>query len=170
MKEGHGGGYQKLSEQKTLSEVLEVAVSFEKVAFDFYSSMVPKVSKNIRYLLEELAEEEEVHYNTFTGLKADPEVLKQLQEKIQTPVEDHKFSDYTHLPEFKEDFDDQAILQYALGREDSAMKQYQELADNSPDGPLKSVFQFLAYEETQHKKELEKKYYELINQGGPSSI
>ncbi|MBF0265080.1 MAG: hypothetical protein HQL46_07390, partial [Gammaproteobacteria bacterium] len=53
---------------------------------------------------------------------------------------------------------------------DSAMKQYQELADNAPDGPLKSVFQFLAYEETEHKKELEKKYYELINQGGPSSI
>ena len=93
---------------------------------------------------------------------SDPEVLKQLKEKIQAPAEADNFSDYTHQPEFKEDFDDKAILEYALGREDSAMKQYQELADNSPEGPLKSVFQFLAYEETQHKKELEMKYKELI--------
>jgi len=159
--EGHGEGYKKLSAQKSLQEVLDVAVSFEQIAHQFYTAMIPKVSKNIRYILEELAEEEAQHAALFSGLKDDPQVLVQLKQKIDTPVEDHKFSDYVHLPELTDPLDDQAILQYALGREDAAMKQYQSLAENAPEGALKSVFQFLAYEETQHKLELEKKYYQL---------
>ena len=65
--------------------------------------------------------------------------------------------------------DDQAILQYAVAREDAAMKQYQDLADNAPEGQLKDTFQFLALEEAEHKLELEKKYYELIHSGGPGN-
>lgn len=161
--EGHSEAYHKLSEQKTLNEILEVAVTFEKVAYEFYSSLISKVSKNIRYLVVELADEEKQHYDLFNALKDDPGVLAQLNEKIKTPIEDHKFSNYIHLPNLNDHMDDQTILQYALGREDAAMKQYQQLAENAPEGSLKSVFQFLAYEETQHKRELEKKYYELVH-------
>ena len=167
--EGHGKGYEKLSQQKTLGEIFDVAISFEKIAHEFYAALISKVSKNIRYLVEELAEEEMQHYNMFKGLKEDPSVLEQLDLKIKTPKEDHKFSDYVHLPELPDPIDDQAILQYALGREDAAMKQYQDLADSAPEGALKSVFQFLAYEEAEHKSELEKKYYELVHSGGPGN-
>lgn len=166
--EGHGDSYKKLSSQKTLDEILKAAVSFEKVAHEFYSSLIPKVSKNIRYLVEELAAEEQQHYDLFNGLRDDPNVLAQLKEKIKTPAENYNFISYIHLPELSSKIDDQSILQYALSREDAAMKQYQELANSTPEGSLKSVFQFLAYEETQHKLELEKKYYELIHSGGPS--
>ena len=167
-KEGHSSSYDILQQQKTLQDVLEVAISFERTARDFYQQMIPKVSKNIRYILQELADEEQQHYDLFQGLRDDPDVLNQLQEKIATPKEDHRFSDYVHLPKWQEPVDDQTILQYALGREDAAMKQYQSLADNAPEGALKSVFQFLAYEETEHKKELEKKYYEIVHGGGAS--
>jgi len=167
--EGHGKGYVQLNSQKTLDEVLIVAASFEKVAYEFYTSLIPKVSKNIRYLVEELADEERQHYDLFKGLRDDQNVLEQLQEKIKLPKEDKNFVNYTHMPDLDKKIDDQSILQYALGREDAAMKQYQELAENTPDGSLKSVFQFLAYEETQHKRELEKKYYELIHSGGPGN-
>ncbi|MFK5985598.1 MAG: ferritin family protein [Pseudomonadota bacterium] len=165
-KQHHGESYQQLRKQKTLQEILQVAISFEKTAYDFYTALIPKVSKNMRYLVEELAAEEQQHYDLFNGMHDDPEVLKQLQLKIDTPREDHKFSDYIHLPDLSDRLDDQSILQYALGREDAAMKQYQALADTAPDGALKSVFQFLAYEETQHKLELEKKYYEIVHSGG----
>jgi rubrerythrin len=161
--EGHGEAYNKLKGQKTLKEIFEIAISFEKVAHEFYTSLIPKVSKNIRYLVEELADEEKQHYDLFNALRDDVNVLAQLKEKIKIPIEDHKFSNYIHLPDLGDPIDDQSILQYALGRENAAMKQYKELADNTPEGSLKSVFQFLAYEETQHKRELEKKYYELVH-------
>ncbi len=162
----HGKGFQELQSKTTLDEILQVAVSFEKTAFDFYSALIPKVSKQIRYLVEELAEEEQQHYDLFNGLRDDPDVLQQLKLKVQTPCDNQKFLEYVRLPDLKDDLDDQSILQYALGREDAAMKQYQALAETTPDGALKSVFQFLAYEETQHKLELEKKYYEVVYSGG----
>ena len=46
------------------------------------------------------------------------------------------------------------------------MEQYTALAKEVPDGPLKDVFLFLAEEELQHKKELEKRYYEIVHSGG----
>ena len=57
-KEGHVSGYDRLKSKKTLQEILQVATEFERTARDFYSSLAPRVSKNIRYLVEELAEEE----------------------------------------------------------------------------------------------------------------
>ena len=57
-------------------------------------------------------------------------------------------------------------LQYALGREHAAMEQYRELAQSTQPGPIRQLFEFLADEETQHKAELEKLYYELVHHGG----
>ena len=163
----HGKSYKKLQDTKTLAEILNVAISFEETARDFYTALIPKVSKNMRYLVEELAEEEQQHFDLFASLRDNPEVQKQLDERIKTPTEDHKFSDYVQLLDLGDNPDDQSILQYAVAREDAAMKQYQDLADNAPDGELKDTFQFLAFEEAEHKLELEKKYYELVHSGGP---
>jgi rubrerythrin len=46
------------------------------------------------------------------------------------------------------------------------MEQYRSLADSSDSGPIKELFAFLANEETQHKNELEKLYYEVVHSGG----
>lgn len=160
-KEKHSNSYEKLQSKKTLAEILDVAISFEKTARDFYKNLIPKVSKNIRYLVEELAKEEQQHFDLFTSLKENPEVQKQLDARIKTPVEDHKFSDYVQLIDLGDNPDDQTILQYAVAREDAAMKQYEELAKNTPEGILKDTFRFLAIEEAEHKLDLEKKYYKL---------
>ena len=164
--EGHGPAYERIRSKKTLAEILQVATEFEHKAQQFYTALVPKVRKHIRYLVEELAAEEKTHHELFQRLAEDPEVQQQIEARIQTPVEDHRFSDYIHLPELGENPDDQAILQYALGREDAAMKQYRELAQSTPEGPVRQLFEFLANEETEHKRELEKKYYELVFGGG----
>ncbi len=165
--EGHSASYEKIKAKKTLGEILELATNFEQKAHEFYSALIPKVSKNIRYLVEELAAEEQEHFDLFSKLAKDPAIEEQMQEKIQTPVEDHKFSDYIQLPDLGENPDDQSILQYALGREDAAMKQYHALAQSTPPGPVQNLFQYLANEETQHKRELEKLYYEIVHSGGP---
>jgi len=162
-KEGHSKSYEKLKSKTTLKEILDVAISFEKTARDFYTAMIPKVSKNIRYIVEELAEEEQEHYDLFVKLGENSDVQAQLDKRIKKPVENHKFSDYVQLIDLGKNPDDQTILQYALAREDAAMKQYTDLAENTPEGILKDTFKYLAIEEANHKLELEIKYYALIH-------
>ena len=165
-REGHSAAYERIRSKKTLKEILEIATSFEKAARDFYASLVPKVSKNLRYLVEELAQEEQNHFDLFSKLADNPEIEKQIHDRIQVPVEDHCFSDYIQLPDLGDNPDDQAVLQYAMGREDAAMKQYRELAGSTEPGPIHDLFEYLANEETEHKRELEKTYYELVHSGG----
>lgn len=157
---------EKLRGVTTVKEIMKTATQFEIVARDFYEALVPKVSKNLRYLAKELAEEEQGHVDLFTKLANDPAVISAMQEELARPVADGKFSDCVQTPDLGENPDDQAVLQYALLRETAAMEQYTELAQTAPEGPLKTAFAFLANEEAEHKQELEKIYYEIVHSGG----
>ena len=167
--EGHSDAYNRIASKKTLKEILEVAISFEKSARDFYTDLIPKVSKNLRYLVEELAEEEQQHFDLFTNLAQTIDIEQQIQQQIKLPVENHRFSDYVHLPDLGDKPDDQTVLQYAMGREDAAMKQYRELANNTEAGAAHDLFEYLANEEAEHKLELEKIYYQTVYSGGPGN-
>ncbi|MBU0656156.1 MAG: ferritin family protein [Gammaproteobacteria bacterium] len=157
---------ERLKSKTTLKEILAVATEFERTARDFYTALAPKVQKNIRYLVQELAEEEQRHYDLFTQLAERTDLEQQLQVEVERPVSDHKFSDCIHLPDLGEQPDDQAVLQYALMREHAAMEQYHSLAQSTESGPIHDLFLFLANEETKHKNELEKVYYETVHSGG----
>ena len=164
--EGHVHGRDRLRASTTVAEVLETAVSFERTARDFYRDLSPKVSKRIRWLVDELADEEQRHFDLFTELMQRDDIGEQVQARIVTPAADHRFSDCIHLPDLGDRPDDQAVLQYALGREHAAMEQYRELAETTEVGPIRDLFAFLADEETRHKSELEKLYYEIVHSGG----
>lgn len=166
MSEGHSRSYERLRSKKSLKDILEVATEFERTARDFYTDLIPRVSKQIRYLVEELAEEEQRHYDLFTALAENPEIEVQILQEVATPASDHRFSDAIHLPDLGEKPDDQAVLQYAMGREHAAMEQYTALAESAEPGPIRDLFAYLANEETKHKTELEKVYYETIHSGG----
>ena len=168
MTEGREGahGIDRLRGKTTLREILEVATGFEAAARDFYTALIPKVSKRIRYLVEELAEEEQRHYDMFGALAQRTDIADQVKQEIQRTASDSKFSDCLHLPDLGDDPDDQAVLQYAMGREHAAMSHYGELAQTAPDGPIRELFQYLASEETKHKLELEKVYYATVHSGG----
>jgi len=159
-------GYDKLKKQTSLKDILAVATEFERTARDFYRDITPKVSKKIRYLVEELAEEEQHHFDLFSKLGARTDLEEQIQVMVKIPTNDARFSDCIHVPELGENPDDQAILQYALMREHAAMEQYTALAEVSEEGPIKALFLYLANEETKHKVELEKIYYEIVHSGG----
>jgi len=143
-----------------------VATSFEASARDFYTGLIPKVSKNFRWLVEELAKEEQGHYDLFAGLAGRADIEAQVKSEIERPVTDGKFADAVMTPDLGESPDDQAVLQYAMGREHLAMTHYRSLADSAPPGPIKELFEYLANEETKHKEELEKLYYETVHSGG----
>jgi len=159
-------GREQLEGKKTIAEILDVAISFEKTARDFYRDLEPKVSKNIRWLVEDLAIEEQGHYDLFKSLKERPDIEAHLSSEVAVPASDRKFSDAVLLPDLGDSPDDQEVLRYALYREHTAMEQYQSLAESAPEGALQDLFRFLAKEETEHKNELEKLYYEVVHSGG----
>ncbi|MCB1757197.1 MAG: ferritin family protein [Gammaproteobacteria bacterium] len=166
MSEIESSGRARLQASTTVKEVLDIATGFEKAARDFYTDLIPKVSKNIRWLVEELAQEEQRHYELFAELAGRADIAEQVNQRIEKPASDGKFSDAVHVPDLGDKPDDQTVLQYALGREDTAMKQYHALAASTEPGPIHDLFQFLANEETEHKAELEKLYYEIVHAGG----
>ncbi|MDR3369552.1 ferritin family protein [Rhodoferax sp.] len=156
----------RLRQSTSVREILSMAISFESTARDFYTGLIPRVSKRIRYLVEEFAVEEQKHFDLLTALNARTDIAEQVKMQIQRPATDSKFSDSLHLPSLGDNPDDQAVLQYAMGREHIAMTHYTELGTTSPQGPIRELFQFLASEETTHKLELEKLYYEIVHRGG----
>jgi len=164
--EGTLHGYDRIKSKKTLKEILEVATSFEATARDFYTGLIPKVSKKLRWLVEDLAAEEAGHYRMFIDLAARDDIAHQIGAEVLVPASDRKFSDAVLLPDLGEHPDDQTLLRYALGREHTAMEQYQALADSTEPGPIHDLFVFLANEETKHKNELEQLYYEVVHSGG----
>ncbi len=166
MTEGHQSGYERLKEKKSLREILETATSFEQTARNFYTDLIPKVSKNLRWLVEELAAEEQHHYDLFEALAKRKDIEDLVSSLVETPASDGRFSDCIHLPDLGEQPDDQAVLQYAMGREHAAMEQYRALAQSTEPGPIQDLFAFLADEETKHKADLEKLYYQIVHAGG----
>ena len=166
MKEGESSSYDKIRSMTTLKDVLEVATSFEESARDFYTDLIPKVSKNFRWLAEELAKEEQGHYDLFANLSRRDDIAELIQAEIERPVTDGKFADAVMTPDLGESPDDQSVLQYAMGREHLAMTHYRALADTTEPGPIKDLFEYLANEEAKHKEELEKLYYETVHAGG----
>ncbi|MGD2082759.1 MAG: ferritin family protein [Chromatiales bacterium] len=164
--EGAKGAYARIRSKKSLREILEVAASFEASARDFYTDLIPKVGKNVRWVVEELALEEQEHYDLLKNLAARGDIASQVAAEIATPVSDGRFSDAVHIPDLGASPDDQAVLQYAMGREHLAMEHYRNLAGGTQPGPIRDLFEFLANEETKHKAELEKIYYETVHSGG----
>lgn len=159
-------GYHQMKDLTSLREVLELATKFEITARDFYTDLATKVSKNMRYLVEELATEEQEHVELFSDMLKRKDLQNTLDTKVERPASDRKFSDCVHVPDLGENPDDQTVLQYALKREQIAMEQYRTLAEETEPGPLHDLFQFLANEEAEHKNELEVLYYEIVHSGG----
>jgi rubrerythrin len=166
MKEGEHANDERLRSQKTLQEILSIATAFEEAARGFYTQLIPRVSKNLRWLVTQLADEELRHRNLFIEMAARTDIEQQLPALIEVPAEDSHFSDFIQVPDLGEAPDDQRVLQYALGREQAAMNQYRAVADSIAPGPIHDLFTFLAHEEAQHKAELERLYYELVHSGG----
>jgi len=161
-KHPEGTGRGRLLRSRTLGEILETAMSFERTARDFYAGLKDRVNESLRGLVGELADEEARHLRLFEELAARPDVSAHIAERIAPPANDHRFSAYVHLPDLGENPDARAVLQYAMGREHAAVEQYRSLADELPAGAIRDLFLYLAREELQHRQELERRYQALV--------
>ena len=157
---------EKLARMTTAEEVLETVAEFSREAHSFYTDLIPRVSKNIRYLLEDLARAELAHVRMLSELVKSPDMRDHLRDAIRRPEADRRFSDAVQAPELGDNPDDQQVLQYALAREQIALEEYSELAANTAPGLLHEVFSFLANEETRQKADLEALYYEIVHRSG----
>ncbi len=155
-----------LEKLTTVSEVLETVAEFDREAHSFYTDLAPKVTKSIRYIVEDLARARLEQVRMISDLAKNPEVQAHCKDAILRPAADSQFSDAVHDPELDENPDDQAVLQYALARVQIAIEEYSELAANTPPGLLHEAFSFLANEEVKHKANLEALYYEIVHSGG----
>ncbi|RYH09436.1 ferritin family protein [Tropicimonas sp. IMCC6043] len=155
-----------LSKMTTVEEVLETVAEFDREAHGFYVDLIPKVSKKIRYIVEELARAELDHVIKLYELSKSSDIRDHLRDAILRPEADRRFSDAIQAPELGDDPDDQEVLQYALARQQIAIEEYSELAANTPPGPMHEVFSYLANEESKHKTDLEALYYEVVHSGG----
>ncbi len=166
MREGDEGKREHLLKTESVLEVIDIAIQFELAASTFYRQLYHKVGKPLRWLVKELAEEESQHAERLKALREHPDLQQELAQNLERAVIDPRFSDAIQTPDLDELADDQAVLQYALSREQLAMEQYRLLAQESAAGAAKDLFQWLANEEVAHKGELEKRYYELVHRGG----
>lgn len=157
---------QALENLTTVEEILETVAEFDREAHSFYVDLVPRVSKQIRYIVEDLARARLEQVRMMAELAKSPDVQSHLHDAIRRPEADNRFSDAVHAPELDETPDDQAVLQYALARVQVAIEEYSELAAETPPGLLHEVFSFLANEESKRKTELEALYYEVVHSGG----
>ncbi|PIE07030.1 MAG: rubrerythrin [Rhodobacterales bacterium] len=155
-----------LSEMTTAEEVLEAVAEFDRVAHEFYLDLIPKVSKSIRYIVEELAQAELEHIVRIRTLAQSDEMAGHMKDAIRRPEADRRFSAAIQTPDLGDKPDDQDVLRYALSLEQVAIDEYTELAANTPPGPLHEVFSYLANEEMKHKSEVEALYYEIVHSGG----
>lgn len=71
--------------------------------------------------MEELAKEEQGHYDLFTSLAARDDIEDAIQAEIERPVTEGKFADAIMTPDLGDKPDDQAVLQYAMGPDHLAL-------------------------------------------------
>jgi rubrerythrin len=164
--EGHDSGHGRLRQETTVADMLETALMFEETARDLYRALAPQVSKRIRWLIADLAEEEQRHFDLFNDLLDRDDLQAQIAAEIARPSTDAQFADCIQAPDLGEQPDDRAVLAYAIGREHAAMEQYRELAETTQPGPIRDVFRYLTAEEALHKAELEKIHHELLHRNG----
>ena len=155
-----------LSKLTSVEDVLETVAEFDREAHGYYVELIPKVSKSVRHIVEDLARTRLDHVRKISALAGSGEMASHLKDAIMRPEADSKFSDAVHREDLPENPDDQAVLQFALARVQLAIEEYSELAANTPSGPFHEVFSYLANEESKHKSDLEALYYEIVHRGG----
>ncbi len=153
---------EQLEDKQSVAEILDVAIEFERTAMEFFTSLIPSASPRLRGLIEELAEEEEHHYQRFQMLKDDPTMLMQLTQRVIPPVSQERFQAAIEFPQLGDNPQDQDVLEYAIRREQAAAEHYALLAEQIETGPLRSLLQLLAHEEAKHKHTLESIYAQLL--------
>lgn len=142
----------------TVEEILDFAIDREQQAADFYSNLAERVNSAwMKEMLLGFSKEEMRHKGKLKSVKLGDKLLNADQH-----VQDLKIGDYIVDVEPAEDISLQDALIVAMKREKAAYRLYSDMAANTDDPELKSLFFGLAQEEAKHKLYFEVQYDEQI--------
>ena len=145
----------RLSPDMTVEEVVKVAIKFEQTAYLFYTGLVEKVRPEVRPLVRDLAAEEKRHCELLDQLARSDDLGRQLQHRIKRPPTAEALESYVDIPLFPDEPLEDSLLEYAESRERIAYEHYGYLAEITPSGSVKELFEFLRDEEDGHLRALQ---------------
>jgi len=146
-------------EEKTMNQdefrkIISLGIEREIESFTFYRAVADKTQdKDLRYLFNELAEDEAKHRRTLEGF------AEKAPDKLHfSEAKDYKVVDSLPTPPLSIDMKPLDGLVIAVKKELEAMQMYTQLANASADAEQKNVFMELASMERGHKNRLEEIY------------
>ncbi len=136
-----------------LKAILDLAITKEEEAFDFYRELAGIVAdKQTKDALEYMAEEEKKHKEFLIGYR--DKGLGDLTLKPGASV-DYKIAEHLQAPDLKPGMEQKDVYLLAAHREKNAHEFYLSLAVIHPDGDTKNLLLKMAEEELKHKEKVE---------------
>ncbi|MCG6910263.1 MAG: ferritin family protein [Deltaproteobacteria bacterium] len=143
-----------LSEYK---DVIKFAMANEVEAEKFYTNAAAKLRPpHLKQMFTLFAEEERRHREILKGIYVSNRIDQYFDEKA-----DYKVAETVDEPELSIDMKPADAIALAMKKEEAAMLQYTELAEECPDPDKKEVFLDLAAMERGHKRKMEDAFVDI---------
>ncbi len=141
---------------KSVSEIIDLAIQREEEAYDFYTDIYNKLEdKDVKNTLEFIAKEELKHKEFLVNYRDGnygPDAMR------MTEVVEYKVAEYLEEPEISQETKSEDVYLVASHRELMSHKFYTKLAEMHSDGDLKNMLLKMANEELRHKEKMEYLY------------
>jgi rubrerythrin len=142
--------------QKTVGEILDMAIKREEVAYDFYMDIMHKVDDaSVKDTVEFIAGEEKKHKAFLVNYKKGKFGADSLR---MADVVEYRLAEYLEEPEISKTSSSEDIYLVASHREAKSHQFYSELANMHGDSHLKTMLIKMANEELKHKEKMEYLY------------
>lgn len=144
------------SMEKTIADVIDLAITREEEAYDFYMKIHSKVQEaDVRDTVEFIADEEKKHKAFLVGYRDGNYGAQALR---MVDVVDYKVAEYLEEPEISKESSSEEVYLIAAHRESRSFQFYSELANMHSDSELKTMLTKMANEELKHKEKMEYLY------------
>ena len=142
--------------QKTIGDVIDLAIQREEEAYDFYMDIYGKVQDaTVRDTVEFIAGEEKKHKAFLVAYRDGNYGSEALR---MADVVEYKIAEYLEEPEVSEESKSEDIYLIAAHRESRSYQFYTEIANMHAAGELKTMLSKMANEELKHKEKMEYLY------------
>ena len=142
--------------EKTIGDVIDLAIRREEEAYDFYMDIYGKVQDaTVRDTVEFIAGEEKKHKAFLVAYRDGNYGSEALR---MADVVNYKIAEYLEEPEISEDSNSEDIYLIAAHRESKSYQFYTEIANMHAAGELKTMLSKMANEELKHKEKMEYLY------------
>ena len=142
--------------EKTIADIIDMAIQREMAAYDFYMDIQNKVKEaSVQHTVKFIAKEEIKHKEFLVGYRAGNFGSDSLR---MADVVDYKIAEYLEEPGIENDSSSQDVYLIASHREAKSHLFYTELAGMHAEGELKTMLLKMANEELKHKEKMEYLY------------